>query len=135
MSDFKELKAAYIALAGKNPPPMSTDALRARVDELKAIAAQQDPPAQDPPAQDPPAQDPPAQAPPGEQDEVPGADEQSVEDACAELGLAVDADGHCAVEIVTSVSGGINLVTGDAHRFEAAEAVRAVRAGIAKPRG
>jgi hypothetical protein len=32
MSEFKELKAEYIALAGKNPPPMSADALRAKVE-------------------------------------------------------------------------------------------------------
>jgi hypothetical protein len=60
--------------------------------------------------------------------------EQSIEDACAELGLAIANDGHCPVEILESISGGINLNRGDPHRFEAAEAVRAVRAGIAKPR-
>jgi hypothetical protein len=63
------------------------------------------------------------------------APDQPVEEACAELGLSIEKDGHCPVEILESISGGINLNRGDPHRFEAAEAVRAVRAGIAKPRG
>jgi hypothetical protein len=37
--------------------------------------------------------------------------------------------------MLESVSGALNLSRGDPHRFEAAEAVRAVRAQIAKARG
>lgn len=161
MSDLGALRAHYKELAGKNPSPaLKADALQAKIAELQAAAAAaappaaappqdppQDPPAaappQDPPAagppQDPPAADPPADpapaADPAAAPQGEGEDEQSVEEACAELGLSIEKDGHCPVEMLEGVSGGLNLRRGDPHRFEAAEAARAVRAGIAKPRG
>lgn len=59
---------------------------------------------------------------------------QSTEEACAEHGLSIEEDGHCPVEILLGACGAVDLVPGQHHRLEAAEAVRAVRAGIAKPR-
>jgi hypothetical protein len=150
MSKFAELKAEYIALAGKNPPPMSADALQAKVDELKAAAAaaEQNPPAQDPPAQDPPAPDSPEQDPttsnegdtPSAGDEpVPSEEaeaDQSVEETCAELGLEVDSEGNVEVEMLTGLSGPtVCLTRGDRHTCSAAEAVRLVQSGAAQRRG
>jgi hypothetical protein len=141
MSELSALRAQYKELSGRNASPsMKADALQAKIVELQAAAAAppaQDPPAQDPPAQDPPAQDPPAQDPPAQDD--PAADvadepEQSVEDACAELGIEPDADGNASVELLVSFAGAECKNRGDEHFCDAAEAVRMVRAGYAKPR-
>jgi hypothetical protein len=60
--------------------------------------------------------------------------EQSVEDACAELGLTVN-DGQADVEMLTGLSGpDVCLIKGDPHVCAADEAVRLVRAGYARPR-
>ncbi|RST30152.1 hypothetical protein HMF7854_04415 [Sphingomonas ginkgonis] len=40
MSEFSDLKAEHLKLAGKSPKPMSLDALRSRVAELRTNAAQ-----------------------------------------------------------------------------------------------
>ena len=159
MSELGPLRAEYKLLAGKNPSPaLKADALRAKIDELKAAAAPpaqdppaqdppaQDPPAQDPPAQDPPAQDPPAQDPPAAAPEGPAPSagdepapeseqEQSVEDACAELGIEIDADGNATVVLTVSMAGAEVKAPGDLHHSAADEAVRLIRAGFAKVRG
>lgn len=40
MSEFSDLKAEYVRLAGKNPPPMSAEKLAEKVTELQAAAEQ-----------------------------------------------------------------------------------------------
>jgi hypothetical protein len=152
MSDLGTLRAQYKELAGKNPSPaLKADALQAKIAELQAAAGK---PPVDEAAERAAAEKAEADRVAGEKEAadraaavasvpsaggVPGPNidepELSVEDACAELGLVIEEDGRCAVEMLESVSGALNLSRGDPHRFEAAEAVRAVRAQIAKARG
>jgi hypothetical protein len=64
------------------------------------------------------------------------ADEPSIEEQLAELGLEADADGQVEIQLLVGVSGPeTNLAPGDVHRCGAAEAVRFVRADFARPRG
>lgn len=163
MSEFSELKARYIALANKNPPPMGADALRAKVAELEAAAAEAASQSGSAPIAD--AGVPPAEAKAAEDVARPQAGERnvdhegsaasepqvdhganpdaveapadvSIEGQLGELGLKVNADGDVELEMLVGFSGPeINVGPGDEHRCGAAEAVRLVHAGIAKPRG
>jgi hypothetical protein len=66
-------------------------------------------------------------------EEPPAEPAQSLEDACAELGIVADSDGNVELELLTSLAG-INVkARGESHSCDAAEAVRMVRAGFAKP--
>jgi hypothetical protein len=137
MSEFNELKAEYKGLTGKNAPPMSADALRAKIEDLKAAAAAAEgaqPQGDEPQGDEPQGDEPQGDEPQG--DEPQGDEpEQSIEEACAELGLVIDAEGQCAVTMLTGLSGPeVNLVRSDPHRCSAAEAVRLVRADFAAPR-
>lgn len=68
-------------------------------------------------------------------DPVEAEPEQSVEDACAELGIKPDADGNVEIELLTSLAGANVKARGELHGCGAAEAVRMIRAGFAKIRG
>jgi hypothetical protein len=137
MSELSVLRARYKELSGKNASPsMKADALQAKIAELEAAAAHRTRPRKIRPScmQDPPDAPAPMRRCPMRQPLTPGgagadvadAPEQSVEDACAELGLAIEADGHCPVEMLESVSGGMNLKP----RRSAP-----VRSGRGRPRG
>jgi hypothetical protein len=138
MSELSTLRGEYKELSGKNASPgWNAEALQAKIAELQAAAAQppaQDPPAQSPPAQDPPAQDTAAEAPAEDAaaDEAEPEPDQSVEDACAELGIEPDADGNVSVVLLCSHAGAECKNAGDEHICDAAEAVRMIRAGNAK---
>jgi hypothetical protein len=157
MSELSQLRADYKALSNKNASPgWNAEQLQAKIAELKAAAAQPpvDPEAEakaaaekeaaekeaaDRAAAEKEAADKAAAAAAEASTPSAGGDpapEQSVEEACADLGLTIEKDGHCAIEMLTGLCGpDVNLVRGDPHRCEAAEASRLVRAGYALPRG
>lgn len=146
MSDFKELKAEYVRLAGKNPPPMSADALRAKIDELKASAEQS---AESGAAPQPPTTDGasgeasnsdanPAEHQTETQGTVPtpppapAQEPNGIAVELEELGLVMDAEGNVGLVMTAGLSGpDICLSPKDSHICPAREAVSLVRAGFA----
>jgi hypothetical protein len=135
MSEFSELKAAYTALTGKNPPPMSADKLRAKIAELQG---QSQPTAEQPsqgPSETP--EQPGASEPPAEQAAATAPAEhveQTEADELGVLGLTLDDDGLVTLELLTGLSGpNVCLSAKDAYRCGPTEAVRFVRGDLAKP--